>query len=385
VTPWNGERRDRTALPESSNGAAPIEQHTGDKKNNLGVVVRSMKSDSWWWSLGALVLSSCFEQPDPPWLLDESREIIAVRAEVILDGPEADGIVPVPADRFRAEALPGDELRARLIAASRSGVEPDEDVDAAWYMCRDRRCLEKLRNDPMSTPCGAPLAAGDGCSLGRSADALFRMPPLVPDAVSGYPLPDVTLGVVLGRVDGPTTSECVGRLLQRPYVELEGCTLFDHIVYGGPLWKIAELSGVSDEQSDAFRFVPANANPEVERFDVTIRSEDGSRRDLVVSSGERVPVSGGESVSFGVQVDPRDAQSYVLGYRGEISTMTETLAHDYLADVAVSTSTEYWNEPRISWTVPIDEPQVSFIATLVDPRGGVGWGTIAFDVGDAVP
>ncbi len=350
------------------------------------MVVRSGERDRRWWSLGLLASSSCFERPDPPWLLDELREIVAVRADVIADGPEAETIVPVPGDRFRAEALPGDDLRARLIAASQSGVVLDEEIDAAWFMCRDRRCVEKLREDPMNTPCGAPLLAGDGCSLGEGAEVFFRMPPLVPDELAPYPFPDVTLGVVMGGgPNGPSTGECVGRLLHRPYPDLSGCSLFDHVVYGGPLWRIAELAGASTEETDALRFVPANANPEVERFDVAIYAEDGSRRAYVVPVDERVSVSSGERVIFGVQVDPRDQQSYVLGYGDEITMTMETLSHDHLANVVVSTSTEYWSDPTISWTVPADEPEVSFLATLVDPRGGVGWGTITFDVEDATP
>ena len=49
------------------------------------------------------------------------------------------------------------------------------------------------------------------------------------------------------------------------------------------------------------------------------------------------------------------------------------------------TSTEFWSDPIVTWTVPAEEPHVSFVATLVDPRGGVGWGTLTFDVEDATP
>jgi hypothetical protein len=350
-------------------------------------VGRRKERDARAWSLAVLVTTSCFEPPDPPWLLDGSVEILAVRTEVIVDSADASTIAPVPADRFRAEALPGDTIRASLIAASRFEVAPPEEIDARWFLCRDLGCVNEVRDDAMLHPCTGVLEAGQGCSLGSGSATTFQLPPLVPYVPSLGPA-DVQVGVVLGTSGGLDTSQCVSRLRERPYPSLAGCSLFQHVVYGGPTWKIVELIGLDVDPDNAppdqLRYIPPNFNPEVERFDVTIRDDQGSRQ-VVVESGGRVSVAAGERVRFGVQVDPRDLQHYVASYGDEIVTTEEVLQFDYFADVAVATSTEDWFEPEISWTVPDDVDSVSFVATLDDMRGGIGWGTISFDVAGVAP
>jgi len=308
-----------------------------------------------------------------------------VRADVIADSAAASTIVPVPADRFRAEALAGDTIRATLIAASQSGVEEADDIDAQWFLCRDDDCVNELRDDAMLRPCSGILEAGAGCSLGTGSEVTFVAPPYVEGYYPTLNPTDLTIGVVLGTPGGLQTSQCVGRLRQRPYPSLAGCSMFQHVVYGGPSWKLVDLGLVpyDGELPPEVRFIPPNFSPEVERFDVSIGGADF--RQLVVPAGDHVPVSAGERVRLGVQVDPRDRQRYLASYADIIDTVEEPLQFTYFADVAVATSTEYWTEPQIAWTVPDDVDSVSFVATIVDLRGGVGWGTISFDVAGVVP
>jgi hypothetical protein len=328
---------------------------------------------------------SCFERPDPPWLLDESVEILAVRGDVVEPGPFADEIAPVPADRWRAEALPGDRVRARLVAASLEGIAADADVDAAWFICRDDGCITELRDADTLVPCGGLLEPGDGCSLGHGAEVMFDVPELVPDSATTQVPASVTIGAVLGTPDGPTTGECVGRLTQRPYPSLAGCSMFQHLVPAGPGWKLAELIGADAEDVPIqARFVPPNFSPEIERFDVSIRAAEGDR-DLVMAVGERTSVSPGDVVRLEVQIDPRDYQKYFAIYEDMAESSEETLVFRWFADVVVSTATESWTEPAIVWTVPDDVDQVSFVTTVTDLRGGVGWGNVAFDVGGVAP
>jgi hypothetical protein len=63
----------------------------------------------------------------PPWLLpadqlSDDREIIGLRLEVVAEGPNSNGLLPIPADRVRSEGLP----RGR--ASQRRGVGGDEVV-----------------------------------------------------------------------------------------------------------------------------------------------------------------------------------------------------------------------------------------------------------------
>jgi hypothetical protein len=357
-------------------------QRAYGKKNTLGLVLVRKERDRRPWSLGLVVIVGCFERPDPPWLLDESVEILAVRAEVIVDSPDAATLAPIPADRLRAEALPGDKIRASLVAASQSGIAEPDDIDAHWFICRDFECVNELRDFDMFSPCDGTLDRGEGCSLGTGPSKEFVLPPITDTYLVNLAPADINIGVVLGTPEGPGTGECVVRLRRRPYPSLAGCSLFQHIMYGGPSWKVAELIGLElDPESfpEQIRFVPPNFNPEVERFDVAIRGADGTRQ-LVVTSGEHVGVREGERVRFGVQVDPRDRQRYLATYGDEILASEETLQFNYFADVAVSTSTEFWSDPEIAWTVTADIESVTFVATLVDMRGGVAWGTIIFDV-----
>lgn len=359
------------------------------------MVVSRRERDRRPWSLGGLALASCFDTPDPPWLLDESVEIIAVRAEVIEDGPASLDLGPVPADRRRAEAIPGDVVRTTVLAASLDGIADPADMDAAFFLCRGVDCVNDLRDDEMFAECRDTLGPGEGCALGRGAEMTFTMQPVLVGTDFGdfgssfIPgvLASLNVGVVMGTPNGPDTSECIERLRQRPYPSLSGCSLFHHWVPGGPYWKLAELTDMpinGIEPPPQLRYLPPNFNPEIERFSVVIRSATDSRS-LIVPRGERVAVQAGERVELAVEVDARDLQSYLVVYAERVGGAGELPIFAWYADTAVSTVTESWREPAVTWTVPDDVPAVSFVATMEDGIGGVGWGTIAFDVAGVRP
>ena len=57
-----------------------------------------------------LWLCSCGDEPDPAWLLTEEPRLLASRVEVVEPGPLSYGFLPIPADRVRSQALPGDTV-----------------------------------------------------------------------------------------------------------------------------------------------------------------------------------------------------------------------------------------------------------------------------------
>jgi len=333
-----------------------------------------------------VVLAGCFETPPPTWLL-EDPEILALRVEVIEDGPLSTDLAPIPADRVRTEALPGDVLRLRALVAGAGGEVPAEEVDIAWFACMGGACLTELWDARRRQPCGVPLDIGQGCAIGRGPDAELVMPPVV---ASGFGLSSsstLTIGAVMGS-RGLSTDECLERLQQQPFPPLSGCSLFEQWVASGPLWKIVELlgDGVPDpgEPAPELRLLPPNFNPELERFTVFVA--DARDRTIAARDGDHVAVHAGDRVRVRLDYDPRDTQEYLLGFEGEIAVTGDVLQAEFFADAAFSTDTESFQaSDELTWTVPDDAPVVTIAFVVRDSQRGVGWGTLAFDVEGAAP
>jgi hypothetical protein len=59
--------------------------------------------------------------PSPADQLSDDREIIGLPLEVVAEGPNSNGLLPIPADRVRSEGLPRDTLLAEALVASADG------------------------------------------------------------------------------------------------------------------------------------------------------------------------------------------------------------------------------------------------------------------------
>lgn len=328
-------------------------------------------------------LAGCFQTPPPIWLL-EDPEILAIRADVIDEGPLSADLGPIPADRVRAEALPGDVVRLRALVAGAQGELAPEDIDIAWFACRDNECLSRLDVAPMRA-C-AELRWGDACLIGRGAEAAFEMPALWVDGTYPGLALEMGYGAVMGRRGGSSTDECVERLRRRPLQSLGDCSLFESRAAIGPRWKVFEILGdlappeLTGQMLETISALPPNFHPEVERFEVVLGVGDDARV-LEALEGDVVDVAPGDRVSLSVTTDPRDTQSYVLGWNTQMQLVQEHVETSFHADVAVSIAEDAWfYTDHLDWTVPSDVPSVRFFFVLDDHSAGVGWGTLTFDV-----
>jgi hypothetical protein len=325
-----------------------------------------------------LFAAGCFPPVDPDWL-EREPELLAVRIEVDEPGPLAALVVPVPIDRDRVEALPGDRIRFEPWVLAPEGVLGGADIDAAYFTCdSDGDCFTSLASDAAMEPCD-PAAPVLPCMIGRGADVRYEVPSIDAFPLVG-PLLLQTL-VVAGQPDVRDTDDCIDELRRSPYRDLHGCMLLTRSIPIGPDWllQVALDPTAIEELPPEVLLQWPNFNPEVGEIAGAI-----DNRPFSAYAGDRLRVRVGQRVRLSVVPDPRDAQQYAVDVVGEsVSRLREGLSTDWYANGQVDTTTDYWEEaPVLSWSSRV-EGVVRFDVLLSDGNRGFGWGSITFEVDPA--
>lgn len=354
----------------------------------------------------ALVASAgCFPTPDPPWLVDDRPELLALRLEVASEGEYSAIVAAPPADRRRTEALPGDTITMRPWVTDATRVWPEDELDVAYFACFGVACIDALRNASASDGCTDLVdLQAPACFIGRGALVDFVIPsgPLealstgVPEILAVAGLPGVT-----------TTDACVEALRQNPTGDVHDCMLLERFVAVGPRWVLGLLQqaafdaaatdggstdGGDTDSDDGYLPPPEvylewpNFNPEVERFSVAVRRQ-GSIRTIDAAPSDRIHVRVGDEVEIDFAPDPRDDQRYAteLAEDGSVNRIAESGFADWFVNHRLDAFT---NEPlgttRVQWQVPRDVAELRIDLRVNDGRGGVGWGSLFFEV-DGTP
>lgn len=351
------------------------------------------------WSL-ALAASGCFPVPDPPWLIDGPR-LLAVRTEVSHEGPLSGFVASPPADRRRTELLPGDGATlVPWIADVTRTWNPDE-LDVAYFACFGVYCPEAVRQDAAMDACTDTVdLSAPVCFIGRGPNAQFVLP-TGPIEVLSTGVPEIL--AVSGTPGISDTDGCIARLRAQPTEDVHDCLLLQRYVAVGPRWLMTLLGQAEqdderetdgDTDGDASdtgdtddEFVPPpevflewpNFNPEVERFGVTVAD-----RPIDASAGDVIAVKAGDFVSIGYFDDPRDLQRYVtgIGDDGSIQRIMEGGTTQWFATARLApfVDEDLVNQRVVQWLVPRDVTEVRIDLRVDDGRGGVGWGSLLFEV-----
>jgi hypothetical protein len=331
------------------------------------------------WALaGAVSWVGCFPQADPPWLEVEPK-LLALRIEVDEPGPLSALVFPVPLDRRRVEAMPGDSIRFEPWVLAPQRVLGGEDIDAAYFACgSDGDCFTAFEGPDVMTPCDPTVSLAGACAIGRGPDARYTIPTPSPESLDGFVLPAQLL-VVAGEPGVRSTDDCIAELRQRPYHDLSACMLLSRSIPLGPSWLFAALLGADPEEIPPEVLLQwPNFNPEVGRIEVSIDNREQDAR-----TGDRLAVRIGQRVRLTVVPDPRDEQQYAeLEATGQLTYQHEGLSTDWYANGQIDTTTEYWQKaPVLSWSSRV-EGVVRFDVLLSDGVGGLGWGSLTFEISE---
>lgn len=353
------------------------------------------------WTLG---IAACYPTPDPPWLV-AGTEMIALRLEVTREGELSEPVAATPPDRIRTEMLPGDTARIRPFVVAPDRIWEADDLDIAYFACFGALCPNLLHEPAAELPCGARLdPAMPVCSAGRGPDAEFVMPTEPIELVSfGVP----QLFGVAGTPGVGDTDTCIAALAAQPFGDLSDCMLVERAVAVGPSWVLQLLQselegsdssgsggdtgtddGTSGGDTDGSYTPPPevylqwpNFNPEVERFSVVI-TRGTAERTIEAAPSDHLSVRAGDRVLVVLLEDPRDSQAPAVLLEPDGTVVrrferphTRWYATAPLDDRSAGTST-------LTWVVPRGVPEFRIDALLDDDYGGLGWGSLHFEVDD---
>jgi len=361
-----------------------------------------------------LAAVGCFPVPDPPWLVGERAELLSVRIDVIEEGPLSTVVAPVPADRRRTDALPGDTIAFRPWVTDRERVWPEGELDVAYFACLGSSCLDALRAPGGTSSCSDLLQlAQRACALGRGPDARF----VVPTAGEAITALDYTsIFAIAGEPGVIDTDTCIDAFRDWPGGQIDHCMLHERRVGIGPQWVLTLLlvgldgdddttggdttgedttGGDDDTTGGDNPFAPPpevflewpNFNPEVERFTVAI-DRRGEVRMFDHVPGDRIAVRPGDDVRVTHERDPRDAQSFVtndMAIDGTYRRNAEALSEQWYATHPLSPFTDLPGVPTVGFEVPHDVATFRVDVRLTDLDNGYGWGSLYFEVDGATP
>ncbi len=367
------------------------------------------------WTLG---IAACYPTPDPPWLVTRT-EMIALRLEVTREGELSEPVAAAPPDRIRTEMLPGDTARMRPFVVAPDQVWDPDELDVAYFACFGTLCAGSLHEPAAEQPCGERLdPAAPACTVGRGPNAEFVMPT--------EPLELVSFGVprILGIAGTPGVSDtdaCITAVRARPFGDLSDCMLAEQAVAVGPSWVVQLLQsellegsgtggtsgsddgtdggtddgtddatddGTSGSDTDGSYTPPPevylqwpNFNPEVERFTVVIK-RGTAERILDAAPSDRLSVRAGDRILVVLAQDPRDSQApaVLLEPDGTILRRFEQPLTRWYATAPLDERNAGSN--AMNWVVPRGVPEFRIDALLDDGHGGIGWGSLHFEVDD---
>lgn len=354
--------------------------------------------------VSAGVGSGCQELPVPSWVLDDTATMQALRIEVIEEGELSALVGPVPADRTRHEALPGDTISFTPWVASGERTFAPEEVDVAYFVCLTFDCYGALTLPEADLPCRDEIdPTVPICAAGRGPSATYRLPtrPLTA-AVSRVQV--LAIAGAPGRGD---TDACIEIMRNPPYRDLGGCMLLERTIPIGPYWVATlaldpeeRLPPSADPDAPTIEEVAAalavyqiplevlaewpDLNPEVESFTVGIVDGGELQPLLRAEPGDTLRVEPGMRVQVTVDVDPRDRQRFAVFENPETG--------EALRDGDIVNATWFANrelsgflEPGmnglgvgVNWRAREGDGEVRIDALVRDQRNGVAWGSLVF-------
>ncbi len=339
--------------------------------------------------LAAWALAGCLPEGAPPWQVDHAIAA-AIRFDVATRGPYSSG--PARPDRSVAEIMPGDAIRMTPFL-----VGPDGPIDLtaaapAWFYCNSSRCFDAVAQPTPVTDCVVEtLPPAATCKIGEGATPTLRLGELTALRAMFNDPPAVMM--VAGAPDGPSTRLCLERLakLAEDPETLQACVIRVEPLPLGPLWRILLLAVVLelpdavdlDGISPPVQSAETSMYPEVLPFALTIVGVDGTARERLAVSGDRVVVAPGETVVIDAPVNPVDAQLYYLPYvnnRGSVSVQAqfEAFNSSWLFSRAIA-------EPslavqQITWQVPEEAVEPIHSYYLLSDGRSIVWAWLRFEV-----
>lgn len=341
-----------------------------------------------WAMIGlALVLSfgGCQAIPPPPWEIGNPR-VVGMRVTVVEEGRHSIGLLPIPADRQRAEPLPEDTVDVELLVVDGAGPVPAEDLEVLWFACPFQTQCPFVEADwEALPPCTESFDPEEPCLLASSVRPRFDMPPLDP----GFTLVEQfqrTLVALVG-VHRPATS-CLGLLNQRGRTHDDDCILAVAPFSSGPvapLLAAAQNDGVplgfdlSAVDIDLTPLAQPNFHPEIGR--VELRNEVTGLA-IVADLGGTTVVPPDTELKLGNVDDPRDLQAHgviATGLSGEFLG-TGSRIEGLTTDVFTIDAGRIRGARRLV-TGEVGE-SYSLLVVVSDDRQGHSWAWLDFETVD---
>lgn len=337
----------------------------------------------------ALVLGGCGATYASPFVLDEAR-VLAVRIDVVAEGPWSEGLLPIPADRVRHEPLPMDTVSVEAIIADATGIIDVDTIAPRWYRCDPTLgpCFSLLRDETQGQPCTDVLPAESNCFVGNGARVEFTVPQLTQELPFEEQLAH-RFAMVAGRPGVRTTEDCVAELARPSYEALDECIL----VYAPML--IGPVGGLS-LAADQLGIDPPGA------FDRTAMTLDGSYQpnfhpalvrvlleDSVSGETYSVPEGGRVQLPAFAQIriidvgDPRDQQTRTFVDYADDDVFVGFGTESFMRRYFVTAPGNVLRTLRDPYTmIYTDEPGDEFelYVVLSDRRGSQTVGTIEIEV-----
>lgn len=340
-------------------------------------------------ALAMMLAGGCYEVPVATWVLDEHARGYGVRVEVVATGEFSSALLlPVPADRRRVEALPGDTVSFALLAADTASVLGNDALDPAFWVCAGCRSF---------VPGGAPVTCDgtlatllDGCLVGRGADVQLTLPTDV-DAGELVLVQSPRVVAIAGVPGETTTDACIDAYFAaRRDESLRQCVLASNQLALGPWWLLAPLLSPDLQSTQVLVEHPELAlqvpdfNPEVERFAVFMGPSLTGGYGLH-DAGEVVAAPTGQVVTLVFDADPRDAQRWVaVDSEGNSVDQRQFVLTRWFASMPLDGVTSA-SSPEFSFRTPSEPASLRLDVVAWDGRAGLAVGSLDFDVRDAAP
>jgi len=305
-----------------------------------------------------------------------------MRVTVAEEGRHSTGLLPIPADRQRAQPLPEDIIDIELLLADRSGAIPDDELDVLWFWCPAAlRCpfggVEW--NEPPA--CTDDFDPREPCRFSSDVRPLVAMPKLDP----GYSAFEQSLRTIVAVVGvRHPAGECFG-LLRGERADPEVCVGASRRLHLGPpapFVVAAETDGVElgfepDEVGiDLAPLAQPNFHPEIPRL---VLKQPITGDTVVAAPGTSTQVPPNAELHFESVEDARDAQAYgdLVGARfGEAGV---TRGREGLSSAFFSTEPDRIRRSSILVTGDPGD-SASILAVLADGRDGHSWAWFDFEV-----
>lgn len=355
---------------------------------------------------GLALVGGCQELPDPDWLLDATPTMLAVRVEVVAEGPLSALVGPTPSDRQRTEALPGDTIAFIPWVTSDTRTWAPSELDVAYFVCLTFDCYTALTMQDADLPCRDELdPLVQICAAGRGADATYHLPTQPLSAAIGR----AQLIAIAGMPGRGNTDDCIETMRRRPRGDLSDCMLLERRIVTGPYWVVTialdpedKLPEPADPDAPTLDEIAAalaaymlplevlatwpNFNPEVERFEVRVSDERGATT-IAARAGDTIEVAVGDLVEVKLQVDPRDRQTYAAWQDedGTIRREGEFLLTKWFANREIAPFSESLaNLDQLRrWRVATGDGPTRIDVLLRDSADGTAWGSLHFEVDGA--